>query len=471
MNLHNGLTYAGPIILQTYSIMSLLFFPVLLSIIYNLNRIINVIKSIDRGLLFLLLIVFIIGFWARNTGYRYGIDVDGLYYQEMAKSIHEKGIFAQGCSIGNPADCKFYNESVVLPGYPFLITVLFRFFGVHDILAMFISGILSSVSIFLVFAIYHLLFEDAIGALISSAVFAFLPLDIYIAQTAAVRPTAIFFMCLTIIFFLIAQKERKLMLWLSAIFCMSFTVYVRLEFYLLLIPLCLYALWDRTIRLTRNNIILIGAGLTIFLLHQFFALDWLWHRKFGLTGGNYQTFSFAHLMSFFDIFSNLFTKKLIGEYLFNPIASILFLIGGFLLFFSKNDKRQLIFLNVLFLVFFIGIALFYHGNSGKETTRYLQLIIIPYSLLAGYSLTKIVTRIKKNAQPMLLLLFIIICSLPFMISTCFNSALFSDKRKDEIWVASYSGLYKDLPSDSLVFTWQPQVFNFDIMRDKRLTLV
>lgn len=464
----NGLTYGGWLITHTFAVMSLLFIPLLIFLALNFKYFIKTFKQIDPRILILLLVIFLAGFFMRNAQYRYGMDVDGMYYQEMAKNIFENHIFAQGCAVGTPRDCLFWYESVVLPGYPYLIASLFQLFGVHDIFSMLISGFLGSLSILLVFLLYFLLFNQPRGALIAATVFSFLPVDVYICSTAAVRPTAIFFMLFTLIFFMFSLKEKKISLWIATFLWLSFTIYVRLEFYLILVPMAVFLAFARS-SFSRRDWMYLFTGVSVFLLHQLFAFSWLLHRNFGLTGGRYKTFSLDYLSSSLPaVFSYMFLNKIKSAYLFVPFISIFFLVGLIYFLIFRERRRELFFISLWFAVFLTGIALFFHGAYENETIRYLQSLGPPYALLAGFTIDHFSRKWKEN-KAFFGFMMIIIISL-FFCRPLLKPDFLSDKRRDEYFVRNYLYTYDKLPPHALVLTWQSQVFNFDFMRDKDLII-
>jgi len=470
MNNFNSLTYQYPIITHTFLVMSILFLPVVILLILNLKYILRIFRVIDKKVLLLLLAIFLIGFWLRNSEYRYGMDVDGVFYQEMAKNIYENNLFVQGCAVGNNTHCRYYYESVVLPGYPYLISLLFHFFGVHDIFSMVISGVFGSLNIILIFLIFYLLFSNAEGALLASAIFAFLPLDIYICSTAAVRPTAIFFMCMTIVLYLLSLKEKKLSLWIGTVLVLSFTIYIRLEFYLCIIPMVIYMIMKKE-EINKKVFIYFLIAVFIFLIHQICAIDWLLNRNFGMTGGRYRTFSLEYFPSYFpQIISYFFIRKFNIGYLFNPIISLIFTGGILSLFINKKERKELFFIIILFFIFLIGIVLFYHGAAGEETIRYLQPLGIPYCILASFMWSWIFKKIGKNKVHFINLFLVATILIPFAwVFLKFN--FFADKRKDEKLVSDYFQIYNKIPAHSLVLTTQAQVFNFDFMRGKDIEVV
>lgn len=450
---------------DTILVMTLLFFPVFICLAAHLRFFFKKIVVFDKKVLLCLFFIFLAGFYMRNSEYRYGIDVDGIYYQEMAKSIYFNNLFSQGCALSTPLQCDYFYGSVVLPGYPFLINTLFYLFGPHDILAMMISGFLSSFTIILVFLIYYLLFRCSKGALIASAIFTFCPLDLFCAGTAAVRPTAIFFMCLTVVFFLLSLKERKISFFITMALLFSYTIYVRLEFYILVFPMIASLFYNKE-KVDKKILFYFFIAAYIFFIHQLFVFDWLKHNHFGLTGGKQSTFSLQYFSTSKKIISYFFigSSDKIG-FLFNPYISFFFFLSIFFFLSHKKHRKPLSFCIFLFLVFFTGVTFFFAAR-GKEIIRYLHPICVPYSLLAGFSIKLIMNKISKKS--FFISVFIIILIL--FTGKYFKLKIFADGRKNEPYVAKYCEIIKKLPENVLVFTVQPQIFNFDFLKGKNLSI-
>lgn len=467
----NGLSYYGPIITNTFLLMSLLFFPVLIMILYSFKDVLKIFLGVDKRILFVLFLVFLFGFWLRNSEYRYGLNVDGIYYAEMAKSISEQKLLTQGCAAGTMQDCKFFYGAVVLPGYPYLISLLFKIFGTHDLIAMVISGVSSSLTIILVFLVFFILFRSQRGALFAAAIFSVSPLDIYVAHTAAVRPVAIFFMCLALLYYFLAVQKNKIIHWVSAALCLSYAVYIRLEFYLLLIPIFIYfgySLWKK--EKTIKNLSYFLLFLLIFLIHQLIALNWLINSNFGLTGGSHPTFSLAYISAFPKIFKYFFVPHYQPDFfLFIPFISILFILGVLFSFRRENYSPEVIFVLILLSTFLLSITLFFRGSDTGEGVRYLQLIIVPYSITAAWFADRILKKIKSSRGIFLGIGLTLLFSMPFFKENI-KLSLFKDGRLGEKIVRGYYDIYLKLPKNVLLFTYQPQVFNFDFMRTKGIRI-
>jgi len=473
----NGLSYNGILTKNTITIMSILFFIWFASFIVFLPELFKKLKNIKKSTLIILFIIFLVGFWLRNSSYKYGMAVDGMYYQEMAKEMYENGVYSQGCSIGTPSNCSYYFSAVVMPGYPFIIDIAFMLFGVRDIFAMIINGIVSSLNIILVFILFYIMFKNEIGALISALIYSFIPGDIFISQTAAVRPTFLFFIMLSIISYFVFIKDKSIIAGIFSVLSLSYSIYVRPEGYLVLalfiIGLFLYRK-KFNLRKRWKYILIICL---IFLSHQYVALNWLSKNGYGMTGGSVHTFSISNVIPMTPILiKSFFVSPKYRFTLFNPIVSILFFASCIYLFFDKKYKKEFYFIFLWFIIFFVGIASFYQCpgrniTECNEYPRYMQILFFQYALIIGLGTSKIynIFKSKRNKKIFIISIFIIALTSLFFINI--HLSIFRDGRKDEPFVNEYYDIYKNIPENSTVLVSQPQVFNFDFMRNKNLYMM
>ena len=476
--LTNGLS-ESLLLYNTSYLMLLVFIPLSILILFNLRYIKNAFSKINKKTWLFLIVIFLIGFWLRNSEYKYGIDVDGLFYHESAKTIYENNVFSQGCLIGTPADCKYFFNAVFLPGYPFLITPFFYIFGVHDIFSMILSGILGSLNIILIFFIFYLLFDNEKGSLYAASLYSLVPLDVYISSTAAVRTSALFFAFLSIIFFLISIKKNKLSLWLLTAISFSFSIYMKLELVFILIPFIFIFITNASGKNRKKYVLYIVIALLAFLVHQFFSINWLLNNGFGLTGGA-RTYSLSYVKFNLPVLLNSLFFKVRREYFFNPIVSLVFLMSIILFFylarkdsFSSAYKKGFIFALIWFLVFLFAISLFYQCSEFPPSKcggykRYLQLLIAPYSIITALGFIFFSEHLKSYTKEHRTILVLFLIFLISFLTITPKFMVFNDGRLREDPVKNYYNLYSFLPENSIVITTQPQFFNMDIMRDKGL---
>jgi len=142
---------------HTFPIMTIIFSIFIFLLLINSKEIFKGFSKIKKKYWIFLLIIFIFGFWLRNAEYIYGTHTDAFEYAISARHLVEDGIFVRDCSIGNTNNCKLYEQVLYTQGYPYLISLLYIFFGTNTILGSILSAVLSSLTIVLIFLISSLI--------------------------------------------------------------------------------------------------------------------------------------------------------------------------------------------------------------------------------------------------------------------------------------------------------------------------
>lgn len=197
---------------------------------FNIKHLVSPFKNINKNTWLLLFLIFLLGFYLRNSEYWLGIHTDGYVSQEAAHYWLVQGKFVKGCALDNIHNCKLHQQVLVPAGFPFLISLFSLFFGFHSLNASIISALLSSLTIILTFLIAYLIFQKEDIGLVAALIFSLIPLNILESQSGASRPTGLFFVGLTTFTYLIAVKNKfKFNLWFLVALCISYSIYVRQE--------------------------------------------------------------------------------------------------------------------------------------------------------------------------------------------------------------------------------------------------
>lgn len=369
----------------------------------NIKNLWQEIKKIDRRIWLLLLIIFLFGFYLRNSEYWLGPHTDGYVAQESAHLWVLYGQHVKACALGNHQDCKLFEQVLAPPGSPFIIALAHLIFGIHSLNASVISAVLSSLTIILVFLIAYLIFKKEEIGLYAALVFSLIPLNIINSQSGEARPTGLFFVGLTILFYLLALKNNRFITWLLAITSLSYSIYVRQESYVLVPLLTVFFVifkWQSIKEFIKKidarpifHAVFLGW---IFFILQMPVLHWLFfenpyntYPRGGIFGLNYKTLFIpakALLIHFFNL-SPVWGK--IWHY--DLIASIIFGISIILLIIvRKKEKKESFFVLCLLLAYFFVYSLFFDGNlfgTGQLTGDYFRRTLmfhLPYAVIAGY---------------------------------------------------------------------------------------
>ncbi|UCG95416.1 MAG: glycosyltransferase family 39 protein [archaeon] len=457
---------------HTYEIMVPIFLLLVFMVLINLKTITNTFSKISKRTWLILVLIILAGFWLRNSDYIYGVGMDGYLYQESAKSIYENNLFTKGCAIGNSENCRLYNQVLMPQGHPFLITLMFHLFGEQDLLAMYLSGVLGSLTIFLVFGMAYLIFSSEKTALVSSMIYAFIPLDIFLCSTAAVRPVSNFFIALSIISFILGLRKNSTKIWSMFAVIFSYTIYVRQENIILFFPFLFLFLWEkrREINLSgiKKNLKILSLPMTIFLIALLPFFHWFIFSDINY-GGGIPTFSLDYFgrNSSYMIDNFLFPSLLNESYFFIPWISVFFFISLPLVifYFRKNKKIKNAFLWLVFLAFFSISALYF--DPVFNSIRRMQPLFIPYSILSSVSILFFVDKIKKIRRYSTAILFLAIIISAIMVGINLKPYIFKDNRMEEFYTKEIVTAVNSTPENSLLFISQPSVPNFDFFEDGR----
>jgi 4-amino-4-deoxy-L-arabinose transferase-like glycosyltransferase len=433
----------------------------------NLKTITNELK-IRKKTWVILLLIFLFGFYLRNAEYHFGIHVDGYIYAEGAKYIVSKGIFVRDCGIGNLESCRFYEPVLYPPGYPYLISLLYLIFGIHSILGSQLSAVLSSMTIFLIYFICYILFKNEEVGLYSALVFSLIPLDLFHANTGNFRSTMLFFLSLTVIFYLIALKKNTVKIWSLVAVALSFTIYVGRQASFILLPFLIYGfLFERKKIMLKNFVI----PFVIFVVTQLPVQYWLITNYSNIFAGQ-SVFSFLALKIMIpivvrDMFiqTNFFGLKTI----FNPIASVLFVLSTVFIL-NLKYRKPIIFVWSWFLVFFLLNAFYFQCPGFPEHfcgdyVRHMQDVVVPYAILGGVTVffVRKKTRLPKEFVITLILFLLLLTSdlrFPFSL---FKEAYFEESEHGYLYFREVN----KTPNDCLILTTHNMVVTSDVFKNNK----
>ena len=460
---------------QTFEVMSIIFSIFLILLLINIKTIFRELRKVQKKTWIILFIIFLFGFWLRNAEYRYGQGFDGYFYQDTAKVLYEKDLFMKGCAIGNIDSCLLYHQPLFPAGFPYLITFLFHLFGEHDILAMYLSGILSSLTIPIIFLIGYFLFSNERKGLYAALVFSLIPLDILIAPTASVRSVSLFFIALTVLFYLMALKRDSVKFWSLVAITSSLSIYMRQENSIIFIPmlvgLFLFGYFKREHFKNMNSIKQtflfnskkFAVPIIIFIITQIPVQHWIIFSNLKDMGQGGALFTFDSAKVKIPLmFQSLFLPvKTTGIHIFPPLISIIS-VSSLIFLFKKQYFKQILFLLTLFFVFFL-IAAFYFASG---IIIYLHPIVLSYALLSGFVIGKIEGKIKLNKAVFFSIIFIILLvTFPWILVkfSIFKDGRMGDHPLERITLQLIEAV-NSTPKNSLIFISQSTVPSFDLVK-------
>ena len=469
---------------HSFEITTIVLFLFLILLVINFKLIVREFKKIQKKTWIILFLIFILGFWLRNAEYRYGQVFDGYLYIDTAKVLYHNNLLMEGCGIGNLDSCILYHQPLMTPGHPYLITLLFKLFGEHDLLAMYLSAFLSSLTIFLIFFIGYTLFSSERKGLYAALIFALISLDILIAPTGSARSTSAFFLALTLLFYLIALKKDSIKFWSLVAITFSLSIYMRQDNSILILPLILglfifdylkkenfknFTSIKKTIIYTSKKFFI---PVVIFIVTQIPVQHWIWFSH-----TNMSLISFEYLKIKLSLmWCTVFFPWIIKSYMFLQSASILFLSSFlFLPHLFKSDRKsfnKVIFILIIFFIFFFLVAFYFLPPNGFDYIRQMHPIVIPYAIITGFVISEL-ERISKINQKIFLSLILIIMVIPLVLIFSFKFSyvnIFRDGRLTtdipfEFMTAPLIKLINSAPPNSLIFISQSAVPSFDLVEN------
>jgi len=404
------------LLLLTIHVFLLCLFSVL-----NFKAIIKYFSGISKKTWAILALIFIAGFFLRVSRF----DFYGWFpVHEYAIFLQKMGIMTNQCFFGNYETCLITQGALHPPGYPFLAVIYNVLLGFNSLSAAYISGILSSLSVVLVFLASYLLFKKEEVGLFSSMIFALTPLSLYFSQVSEPRSVSIFFVCWALIVYLVALKEDSLKLWFLVSLVTSYSIYIRQENYVILLLFLLgFFLFGYRIDSTRLKRLI--APVSLFILLQSHVLLWLLVVKpFNHVSVWYKSmFSLSYFVPQISLyFKILFNYLPYGGHWyhdglfalrFSALVSAVFFLGLFFVF-EKKYRREKFFVFGWFFVFFGLNALYVNCDPDllecDGPVRYAVMLVPAYAIIAGYAFFKAqaILRIGILKNAFLLIVFLLI---------------------------------------------------------------
>ncbi|HUC38563.1 MAG TPA: glycosyltransferase family 39 protein, partial [Candidatus Acidoferrum sp.] len=361
-------------------------------------------------LILLLILVFFVAFSILFLPKTELIFFDENLYQGTALNILNNGN-ALICWFGTQYvhSCFSTELSFDPAGWPFLIAVAFKLFGIGNTTTYNLELFLGALSITSLFFISGALTNRKEAGPIAAAIFVLVP-ELFIWSNTLANPDMPFlaFACVTILLFLIFIKKSSKRTLLPFVFALVFTIYLRVEA-VLLVPALLGAflvLGDRGIKETfRRKIaevykkVVSDSRLLLLLVVFVLLIEPQIYTTFATTA-ELQANAAFYLYPNTPIFSpsyvahNLsvdlsFLAGMIKAYpiIFIPNITILAVVGIALSPMQKKDKRRfavILVLAGLFLIYFVFYLFYFSGSVFVgNAVRYLLILYPPLAILAA----------------------------------------------------------------------------------------
>lgn len=271
--------------------------------------------------------------------------------------------------------------------YPYLVSILYGLFGVHDYFGRMLSVVFSIFSVFGLYLIVRKAISESV-ALWAAFIFAILPLNIYF--TRVFMPESLMLMCSIygIYFFLIWIDEGKPMNYLLSLFFISTACLIKLPTLYIGLPLAFIAFQKYGWKMFLKPKI-------IFFVIVVFLITGLWyyqaHQLFKITGLTFSIWNFGEdkwgmtdLLFKPGFYNDIFIRGIGERHL--TYAGFVILIWG--LFLKRNTKFEKLFdFYLIAVIIFILIA-----PQAHIAQEYYQL---PFNIPASVFIAKIFSRYIK----------------------------------------------------------------------------
>ncbi|UCG95422.1 MAG: glycosyltransferase family 39 protein [archaeon] len=418
-------------------ITSLSFGLIMLFLIIGFPEIKKEFKKINQNTWILILIIFLIG-----AGIRFALPhANFIYSSEYSDLQAGKNILLHGkaelCEYEDFELLKCYSYKKMIGG-PLLFAMAFSIFGVDNFVAINVATLFGSLSIFLMFLIGYLIFNERI-AILSALFMALSPLHIFFSLSASIYIIGLFFVLLTIFAFLIFFKNKNTKVLILGALSIAFSIQILAEL-VLLIPLVIFMffIFEKDLKKKVRNYKFWIPPLVSFI---FFFLAFL-----QLSGNFYLISSVENK----NIFENLI-KMLQYTYeihFFNlpfmpfPIFFICFSMYSFL-----NHRRKTVLIFFWFILFF-SFYLFSHFIQLN-----IFLLFCPALALVNASgISFISGKIKKNSA--FVFFAILLTILPFSMFNFYY--FFQSQLKLETDIVNE--IKNDIPENCYLIVANPTVF-------------
>ncbi|MFX0141501.1 MAG: glycosyltransferase family 39 protein, partial [Candidatus Hodarchaeota archaeon] len=325
----------------------------------------------------------------------------------------------------------------------------YRLFGVSEELSFIFNNLIFGLTIFVVFLLGLLIFDNQHTGLWSAFIYVLVPQNILWFNTTAAEPSSTFWTAFAIFSVFLFMKYQKNSLLFLVACVLSFSLNFRPEsILLLLIVLTAIFLFQQKLFMEYRFYVfgILIICLLIPLIGHHYAVRMENWGSFG------DKFSFSYFKNNFIANASFYFKNI----RFPVIYSLLALFG----LLSKTKCKEISILVLWFLLFW-GIFLFFYAGSYNYgvDVRFSLLSYVPFVLLSGYGLYRIqilLNKWTKNIYISFILVAVLALSfLPFMSMLRAETQEAWAARKDHKYAKEFAEL---LPENSIILTHNPNMF-------------
>lgn len=379
------------------AIMKFLFSVWYLLIIWNTDGLLQIFKKITKRswliIWFLTLFGLMLRIWI--VPHLHHVYFDEFEHLNIANNLSR---FGQYCVTlqGSDSFCETHTFQFWPPGYHSLLSFIFSYFGNSESVAFNFSSFIGSLSIFSIFLMVFLLFNNQKIALNAAFLFSLIPVHLKYSGASEPGITSFLFMILSIFCFLFYSRNLAIKRLLLASMTLVLSIYMRPENGILLFLMLFFFFLLSKHALTKAkekiivshfiiSLVLVSVLIVPYLIqigYGFFIISPAgWNVSFAARW-QYGVNNFQDNIIFW--FSN-----------FHPvILTILSIFGACQLL--KTQKKMASFFIAWFCVFLLLYSQYHTGNFIKnyDSDRYALNLYLPVVAFAGYGLFRFLQHLK-----------------------------------------------------------------------------
>lgn len=300
-----------------------------------------------------------------------------------------------------------------LYGLSLLVKFSFIFLPKTADAILIVNMVLGSLAPILMYYLAKELFKEKRISIFVSIFLFLCPSYLFISSTESYTAPAIFFSILSFTFLFKFFKTKKTLHLIISLLALCLTIFMRLEYILVIIPYFISFLYNYRKKLSSKHIYIIIIFLFLILPHSFGLLkdysvsgkDIYLHGKVLQDDNWIKGFSSNYLrLGMQNFIPNLKVLFSNSKILIIPIILSMFAIP----FVYKKYRKQFVFISSYFWTFFLAYTFMHREGFSNSGLKYITSLIIPITLLASYGLFQLNKIIKSIANKRISTIFTII---------------------------------------------------------------
>lgn len=403
--------------------LAIAFFSLIALLVVNRKEIRSAFAGVSRKVWAAVFIIFVIAMFmhAFVAPLTHRVYFDEDIYANIGQNIllEGKGILCNRGVLEPQPHCYEYILNKQPMGHQFLFSVVYAIFGVNELPLHIMTMLLGALASVFLFTTAYLLTKRTDVGLFAALMLALTPVVIQWSATISAETYLLFFSLMSMTFLLIyvQQAKQKISMLLLAAVSFAYTLQLRPEGYLILIPAALVLVfYDKNLKEKIGKLSFVVPIAVMFLL----AMPTIIHTTSAINrdpwgSDNGHVFGLEYLNNNISVNTGFFFENSH----FPMIFTLLAFLGGAVVLWKKDYKLASLLL-VWFFVFFIIYGLFYAGSfeygvdERFSDTLYPALLI--FAGIGVYSIKDLLvrkTKLSKNAAFVLLSIVLVVVFIPF----------------------------------------------------------